>query len=203
MKKHILLLLGFISVLTALDYAQTTHHVQVADFQFTPSSITGVKIGDIIQWDWVSGDHTVTNLTIPATAATFNFSMSNASTTAQYTVAVSGTYNYKCEFHAPGMEGSFVVDAATSVSTIAINEMSIEPNPAHDLINIKIGTLNPGTVKLSVYDLLGRVVLSKDIEHNSNDEIHSIDISNLNAGIYLLYANTGNSMSKAYRMIKR
>ena len=81
--------------------------------------------------------------------------------------------------------------------------MSIEPNPAHDFVNLKFGDLQAGTVKLVIYDMLGKMILSKDIEHTSTDEIHSLDVSNLSSGIYLVYINTGTSTSKAHRLVKR
>ncbi len=203
MRKHILFTLILFAFLSVLSFSQTTHKIQVANFSFSPNSVTGVKIGDIIEFDWVSGTHTASSVSVPVGASTFSFSMNSGSTIGTYTVQVAGTYDYQCNVHGASMAGSFVVDAATSIAVIELNELSIEPNPAQDLVNIKIGALNPGTVKLSIYDLIGRVVLSKDIEHNSNDEVHSIDISSLKAGIYLVYANTGNSTSKAHRMIKR
>jgi len=83
----------------------------------------------------VGGDHTVTSVTIPNTAASFNFSMNTGSRKAKYTVKIAGTYDYQCDFHAgSGMTGSFAVDAAMSISLIVLNEMSLEPNPAHDFV---------------------------------------------------------------------
>jgi plastocyanin len=203
MRKHLLFTLILFVFLSVLSFGQITHKIQVANFQFTPNSITGVKIGDNIEFDWVSGDHTASSVSVPSGASSFDFQMNSGNTVGTYSVQKAGTYSFQCNIHGAAMSGSFMVDAATSIATIALNELSIEPNPAHDIVNIKIGTLNPGTVKFLIYDLIGRVVLSKDIEHNSNDEVHSIDIGNLNAGIYLLYANTGSSVSKAHRMIKR
>jgi plastocyanin len=101
-----------------------THVIQVSDFQFTPSALTNVNIGDTIKWIWVSGSHTVTSETIPGGAATFNFSMNSSSPSAKYIVKVAGTYNYQCDFHAgEGMIGSFVVNGTKSVSSQFMNPM--------------------------------------------------------------------------------
>jgi plastocyanin len=184
--------------------AQVTHVIQVSDFVFNPASVTGVKIGDTIEWDWVSGDHTVTSVTIPGSATTFNFSMTSSSAKAKYAVKVSGTYNYQCSFHAAdGMVGSFVVDAATSISTNVYNELRIEPNPAHDYVIIKMNGNLTNTARINVFDLLGRKVLSSE-EIQANDmKSYTMDISSLNEGIYLLMINSGSISSKPFRMIKR
>jgi len=203
MKKQILFSLVLFAGLSLMSYAQTTYKIAVSNFKFTPNSLTGVKIGDHIEFDWSSGDHTATSVSVPATATTFDFPMTSSNTVGTYTVQVAGTYNYQCSIHGAGMAGSFVVDAATSISTVKINEMSIEPNPAHDFVNLKFGDLQAGTVKLVIYDMLGKMILSKDIEHTSTDEIHSLDVSNLSSGIYLVYINTGTSTSKAHRLVKR
>jgi len=202
MKKHLLYCLLAFALFPWISSAQTIHEVQVSDYQFSPKSLTGVKIGDTIEWVWVSGSHTVTSVTIPNTAASFNFSISSGKV--KYTAKVAGTYDYQCDFHVnSGMTGSFVVDAATSVSSISLNEMILEPNPAHDFVNIKMSTNTNDHAKITVFDLIGRSVLSNEIELNGNDRTYTLDISGLKYGMYLVYIRSGANISKAFRMIKR
>ena len=170
MKKHILFSLLLFAGLSLMSIAQTTHKITVANFSFSPNSLTGVKIGDHIEFDWSSGTHTASSVSVPATAASFNFPMTSSNTVGTYTVQVAGTYNYQCNVHGAGMAGSFVVDAATSISTVKINEMSIEPNPAHDFVNLKFGDLQAGTVKLVIYDMLGKKILSKPISYRELEQ---------------------------------
>ena len=202
MKKLVHYFLLAIAFLPFLSSAQTVHQIQVANYQFTPNSITGVKIGDTIEWVWVSGVHTASSVSVPNGAASFDFSVSSGNV--KYIVKVAGTYNYQCNFHgASGMTGSFVVDAATSVSSINLNELILEPNPAHDFVNIKMASNINTHVKINVFDLIGRSVLSNEIELNGSDRIYTLDISNIKNGMYLVYISSGASISKAFRMIKR
>jgi plastocyanin len=202
MKKHILSYIFLIAFLPAISFAQTTHKIDVSNYVFTPSSLTGVKVGDIIEWDWVSGSHTVTSVTIPNGAASFAFSISSGNV--KYTVTMAGTYDYQCDFHVgSGMTGSFVVSAATSVSSIVLNEITIEPNPAHDYVTIKTGTVLNSDAKLNVYDLLGRKVLSQEMKPGNEDASYTLDISCIKAGMYLVIISSGSSFSKPMRMIKK
>jgi plastocyanin len=202
MKKHILYFLLAIAFLPFLSSAQTVHLIQVANYQFTPNSLTGVKIGDTIEWVWVSGVHTASSVSVPNGAASFDFSISSGK--AKYVIKVAGTYDYQCNFHgAGGMTGSFVVDAATSVSSINFNELILEPNPAHDFVNIKMSSNTNDHAKITVFDLIGRSVLSNEMELYSNDRTYTMDISGLKNGMYLVYVSSGASISKAFRMIKR
>src|SRR5437870_3807027 len=87
----------------------TTQVVNVSDFQFSPANFT-ITVGDTVKWQWLSGTHTTTSLTIPGGAASWDAPMDFSHTTFIYRVTVAGTYNYHCTFHAPGMAGSFTAN---------------------------------------------------------------------------------------------
>src|SRR5437773_315381 len=98
----------------SIKSSATIHTVNVADFQFSPATISDVVVGDVIKWIWVSGTHTTTcdpdiesTNSLPAGAATWDASITSGSTTFQYTVTVAGVYNYFCNIHGTIMSGSF------------------------------------------------------------------------------------------------
>ncbi len=122
MKKSILL--SLVAILSLAIYPTshalaTKHVITVQNFSFNPSSITDVVVGDTMRWVWVSGTHTTTSTTIPATASTWDSPITSSNTSYEYKVTVAGTYNYKCTFHAAsGMIGSFV--ASTGAATLSV-----------------------------------------------------------------------------------
>jgi plastocyanin len=61
------LLVGLLVPATLLKSNATKHVVTVANFVFTPSSLT-INLGDTMEWVFVSGTHTTTSTTIPAGA---------------------------------------------------------------------------------------------------------------------------------------
>lgn len=57
------------------------------------------------------------------------------------------------------------------------------PNPTKDQINITVGDLN-GTAVIDLYDVAGKLVVTKDVTLASNTTI-TVDVSNLDNGSYL------------------
>jgi len=65
--------------------------------------------------------------------------------------------------------------------------LSIYPNPCNDYCNIYLTTSeNIDNSELRIMDIMGRIVYTESIEIEDNQLKKKIDISNLNAGVYLL-----------------
>ena len=81
-----------------------THHVNVGPgFTFSPADIT-VNQGDIVEWTWVAGSHTVTSGTGPSDAnvgVEFNSGAATAvaGTTFSHTFNSVGDFDYFCAPH--------------------------------------------------------------------------------------------------------
>jgi plastocyanin len=106
--------------------------VTVANFQFTPSSISNVSPGDTIRWEWVSGTHTTTSTSVPAGAATWDAPIDAVNTFYEYPATVVGTYNYHCMHH-PSMTASFTV--VGFVPTLNVT-------PSNQNVSYVVGTTN-------------------------------------------------------------
>ena len=76
---------------------------------FQPSSVTVAKGGTVT---WTNNDknipHTVTSVSAPAGAASFDSRQMNYTATFKVTFSVDGTYNYVCSYH-PWMHGTVIV----------------------------------------------------------------------------------------------
>ena len=70
----------------------------------------------------------------------------------------------------------------------------IYPNPSNGLLSINTSE----SIKVEAWDVLGKLILSSDLEAGSN----KIDISNHAAGIYIFKATSANGESKIYKVIK-
>ena len=64
-----------------------------------------------------------------------------------------------------------------------VSSLETFPNPSNDLIKIKTNEL--GSFKLTVYDIVGKSKIARDIYMNGNNEI-TLDISKLEIGSYLV-----------------
>jgi plastocyanin len=203
----LLFLTGFLFVFTSSSHGKTWN-VNVSDFVFTPSNIT-VSVGDTVKWQWISGIHTTTSITVPSGAATWDEPITISNQTYRYVVTVAGSYHYKCTPHFPGMEGF-----------ITANPIGIEPkegklpntyklfqnypNPFNPVTDIKFELPNSSFVKLTVFNMLGgevEVLVSQQL--NAGGYIVDWDASRYSSGIYFYKLETdGFSAIRKMTLIK-
>lgn len=77
------------------------------------------------------------------------------------------------------------------------NRLSIYPNPATDRLAIKWSAGNTQRALLQVYDIAGKVVLTKEVSQS----IVALDITDLTPGVYILKV-TSNESAESARFIK-
>jgi plastocyanin len=108
-----------------------------------------------------------------------------------------GTHYYVCNPHADlGMKGVIIVSTATGLEEIpGQTDISIFPNPAIDLITVRAGKYLLGA-QYSLTDQYGRQMLVGKID----SETISINISQLNNGIYLL--NVAGQKRRSLKVVK-
>jgi hypothetical protein len=63
---------------------------------------------------------------------------------------------------------------------------NIYPNPAVNSISVKFSSKNPGTLKVEVYDMIGKMQISSQMNAVSGDNKCEIEISKLAQGTYIL-----------------
>ena len=114
--------------LLSLGLKARTWNVTVENFQFSPANLN-VTVGDVIHWQWGSGIHTTSSLTVPTGASAWNASITSASNFFDYTVTAAGDYTYQCDIHPTLMMGSFTVSVALPVtlSTFEIENENGKP----------------------------------------------------------------------------
>jgi len=185
MKKNLLLLAAMFCM--AMHSFATTHTVTVADFSFTPNSVT-VNLGDTVKWVWASGTHTTTSITVPTGAATWNSNMNSSTTTFSYVPTVVGTYNYDCSMHPSTMTGTFTVVNPTGVNQVnKIAIINFYPNPVSKILHIQFNNIDL-PVSLTMTDMSGKQVLSRKFKSMKNTDI---DLANIANGRYILHAQQG------------
>ncbi|WP_299224674.1 T9SS type A sorting domain-containing protein [uncultured Psychroserpens sp.] len=104
---------------------------------------------------------------------------------------ISNTAAIYFDFNAPVITNRFdseFIEDALSVSEFEITNFEIYPNPANDVITVK---LNEGTqnidVSLGIYDIQGKLILSRSLSEIQTD----LNISNFQSGMYFVKLNTG------------
>jgi plastocyanin len=118
--------------LLAFCSSATTFNVTVSNFQFSPSNIANVIVGDTIQFNFAAvNNHNAVSTPlglVPAGAADINSGAPGAVTTFyRYKVTVAGNYRYYCTIHSPdGVTGMFGTFIASSV--VPVNLKNFEVN---------------------------------------------------------------------------
>jgi plastocyanin len=177
-------LLFFCACYCANTYA-TVHTINVADFSFSPSTLT-IQLGDTIFWKHMSGTHTTTSTTIPGAATPWNASITTGNPGFTYVPAVPGTYNYVCTPHqGMGMTASFTVTGSASVNNVSVAEFNIFPNPASTEIHVQSIAKS---VEASLTDITGRKIPLQQISTSQGEKTFST--GGIADGIYFLSIHT-------------
>ncbi|HXB29221.1 MAG TPA: PKD domain-containing protein, partial [Puia sp.] len=86
--------------------------------------------------------------------------------------------------------------------SVSNDQFIVFPNPAHNLINTKISDSLNGTIRINMYDVNGRVVLSDKVEKSIESFEKSFNISTLASGMYTLQVNIANRKTMVKKFIK-
>lgn len=142
-----------------------------------------------------AGELVYSKATSTATTASGSFTVPTTAIVGTTRMRVSMKYNgipTSCETLSYGQVEDYSVNilAAAVISTLTENNsneilttISLYPNPTKEVLNIE--TNSATKLNYSVINYLGQVVKSGSIENNS------LNVSNLNAGVYILQINDG------------
>ncbi len=81
------------------------------------------------------------------------------------------------------------------------SNIAVYPSPANQYINVRAGSLE-GQVEFSVADIFGRIVKSEKLDLIGNTST-KIDVSNLNAGVYILIIHNSEKSTNSKFIISR
>ena len=86
----------------------------------------------------------------------------------------------------------------TSVKENGITDLNIFPNPASSTLNVMLTTEEAGQLTFRVSDMSGRTISTESVENYGGEMMHTLNVSNLSKGIYLLSieGNQGKSVHK-------
>lgn len=136
-----------------------------------------------------------------------------SSTNAQFHGKKGATYKFFCiasdslgltEAHKLSPEATTRVSVGLNSMDEIISSLHIFPNPTKGLVNIEMNLLEPGTFKVSIVDLTGRVIHSEiHVQENKGVVKWNIPTSDLPEGIYRIsITNNRMSISQPLMIIK-
>jgi len=75
------------------------------------------------------------------------------------------------------------------------NKISIYPNPADEKLNIQMLNMNSEEAIISIYNIYGNKCFEENINTNSDDITHEMDLSSLVKGIYYMQVQNSNGIN--------
>ncbi len=136
------------------------------------------------------------SITPPASAMTGPTTMRVSS---KYTATANTDYPTPCENGADGEVEDYtlnVINLALSVNENEFQQFEIFPNPTNGKINIVLSTQD--NVKVSLYDIQGRIIYKEEFNNNATTFNTEINFGSIASGVYLL-----NVESKGKRSTKK
>ena len=119
----------------------------------------------------------------------------NQSTTLGTGWANNETYNFLVSFMLRANFGE-VVESTVGLDEENSSEISIYPNPSTGNFNLNISNVNTASVDVEITDVSGKVILSNAYNTNNGSVNESINISNVDDGVYIVRVNGGQSIVK-------
>ena len=99
-----------------------------------------------------------------------------------------------------------ILPTATSIErrVAEIDGVSVYPNPAREFVNIRYNVVKESNVSLEMYNITGKQVAYKNLGNTYEGEHTSeFSVGTLEAGMYLLIINTGDSqVANKVRVVK-
>lgn len=146
------------------------------------------------------GSNTDYNIRVYNTYLTFNTDNMICNNTlitggsANYYVAVTGiAYNVFCGIN----RNNYTTNATTNYNVAGMDVSKtasyyLFPNPAKDIINVRLNAKNSGKILLNIYDGQGRLLQIRSIYKNLSEIQETINIKTLSPGLYTLQIAAGN-----------
>ncbi|HUM48310.1 MAG TPA: T9SS type A sorting domain-containing protein [Chitinophagales bacterium] len=207
MKNIYCLFLIFAVVVFASFFTQAaTHTITVADFQFTPDTMT-IEPGDTITWQWINGIHTTTSNGIPSGAAPWNALLDSMHTSFTYIATEPGTYHYISVPDLPSMTGTFTIPGAE----VGIDEVALSPvtfdlvsNLVHDQVFISYTVHTNAIMDLALYNISGMRLQTLLHEKATVGKYQSSFYlqETFPAGMYFIRMQSGSSFTTKRMMIQ-
>ncbi|HXB29610.1 MAG TPA: PKD domain-containing protein, partial [Puia sp.] len=142
------------------------------------------------QWQEIGGPNTVTSSTMSGAQVSIG-----GLTVGQYEFQVTVTDN-------TGATATANMSLTVEPGLTSTDKLSVFPNPANNQLHEKITSSVTGTVKISVYDMNGKLVLSKQIDKSSQTIYETMNVSSLASGMYTIQINIANQKTMVTKFIK-
>jgi len=90
----------------------------------------------------------------------------------------------------------------TGIADNTLTGMSIYPNPANNQVNVALSSTETANATLSVFNLMGQCVYTETVNVMEGNNVITVNVNNLNAGIYMVNVKTAQGTSTQKLIVK-
>ncbi len=96
-----------------------------------------------------------------------------------------------------------VVVTEPRLSTIAVNNVKVFPNPVIDVATLQITTLQLyPKLLITISDVYGNIVYNNEIKPSATNITRQLNLSNLSKGTYVIVVNYGNNQKQSLKILR-
>ena len=81
------------------------------------------------------------------------------------------------------------------------SELTLYPNPNNGIFNFKLENLKKGKYNYIIVDVAGKIIVNKEIDVNSNQEIVEVNSVNFDKGVYFLCLKSSFNFNKNIKFV--
>jgi hypothetical protein len=102
-----------------------------------------------------------------------------------------------------GASSTATVKISVIKNSGVLDQFTVFPNPAQDILNIRINSSFNGTIRTVVYDMCGRLVMADEAQKSVDLYEKTLNVSGLATGMYSIQVNIANMKFLVTKFIKK
>ena len=131
-------------------------------------------------YTWSNGANTISTVVTPTTSANYTITVSNGTCKSNAVVSVS-------------------VSPCIGIEELAMNGISVYPNPVIDFVTIAINNDLVDNATANIYDALGKLVISETL----TKEVTAIKTTYLDSGVYFVKITSNNRVIRVEKLVRQ
>jgi hypothetical protein len=154
--------------------------------------------------------NTIYTLSTQAGVPSYSWNNGATTNTTSISTSIAGTYYYAVsQFYAGGCDATsdsvkIVVDLCLGLDEIeTAKSVKIFPIPAKDILNFEFQNSEKEIIFIDIYTVQGQLISTSAVADKTTEQTYTLDIENLNTGMYFVRIKQGNSINDKKIVIQK
>ena len=106
-------------------------------------------------------------------------------------------------------ENTMLLDPTTTAGTVSLVRgeitlgfVNVAPVPAKDFVQVTFASPTAATVKISLYDVIGKLISQENVDATQGNNQFTFDLTNVASGVYFISMEDNNGQNISTKLIK-